>query len=68
VLFDCGLFTNAVTQPAVPAGQDLIRTSFIASHTDEQIEQVLTRFADAGRRTGLLSNRPPNSASQAAGR
>jgi 8-amino-7-oxononanoate synthase len=68
VLFDCGLFTNAVTQPAVPAGQDLIRTSFIASHTDEQIEQVLTRFEEAGRRTGLLSNLPPNSASQAAGR
>lgn len=67
-LFDCGLFTNAVTQPAVPPGQDLIRTSFIASHTDEQIEQVLARFAEAGRRTGLLSNRPPNSASHAAGR
>lgn len=68
MLFDCGLFTNAVTQPAVPPGQDLIRTSFIASHTDEQIEQVLARFTEAGRRTGILTNQPPNSASQAAGR
>jgi 8-amino-7-oxononanoate synthase len=67
-LFDCGLFTNAVTQPAVPPGQDLIRTSYIASHTDAQIEQVLDRFAEAGRRTGALTNQPPNSASQAAGR
>lgn len=67
-LFDCGLFTNAVTQPAVPPGHDLIRTSYIASHTDEQIAQVLTRFAEAGRRTGVLSQTPPNSASQAAGR
>ncbi|HEX5053520.1 MAG TPA: pyridoxal phosphate-dependent aminotransferase family protein [Planctomycetota bacterium] len=68
MLFDCGLFTNAVTQPAVPLGHDLIRTSYIASHTDEQVEQVLSRFADAGHRTGVLASVPPNSASQAAGR
>lgn len=68
-LYECGLFTNAVTQPAVPLGQDLIRTSFIASHTDEQVEQVLARFAEAGRRTGVLSSSPPpSSASHAAGR
>ncbi len=67
-LFDCGLFTNAVTQPAVPVGQDLIRTSFIASHTDAQIDQVLERFAEAGRRSGILQSTPPNPASQAAGR
>lgn len=68
-LFECGLFTNAVTQPAVPPGQDLIRTSFIASHTDAQIEQVLERFAEAGRRTGMLNaNDAAKGASQAAGR
>ncbi|MBZ0153720.1 MAG: pyridoxal phosphate-dependent aminotransferase family protein [Planctomycetes bacterium] len=66
-LFDCGLFTNPVTQPAVLPGQDLIRTSYIASHTDAQIDQVLARFAEAGRREGLLTDLPPNSAS-AAGR
>lgn len=53
-LFDCGLFTNAVTVPAVPPGMDLIRTSYIARHTDAQIEQVLARFEEAGRRVGLL--------------
>lgn len=53
-LFDCGLFANAVTMPAVPMGMDLIRTSYIASHTDAQIEQVLARFAEAGRRVGML--------------
>jgi 8-amino-7-oxononanoate synthase len=60
-LFECGLFTNAVTQPAVPPGQDLIRTSFIASHTDAQIDQVLERFAEAGRRCGILQATTPNS-------
>ena len=66
-LFECGLFTNAVTQPAVPMGMDLIRTSYIASHTDAQIQQVLERFADAGRKCGVL-NQPGSSASHAAGR
>jgi len=53
-LFDCGLFTNAVTQPAVPPGHDLIRTSYIASHTDDHIEKVLERFEEAGKRTGVI--------------
>lgn len=66
-LFDCGLFTNAVTQPAVPVGADLIRTSYIASHTDEQIDQVLDRFAEAGRKIGLIADLPPNNASIARG-
>lgn len=53
-LFDCGLFTNAVTQPAVPPGLDLIRTSYMASHTEEQIGLVIERFSEAGRRVGML--------------
>ncbi len=65
-LFEAGLFTNAVTQPAVPIGQDLIRTSYIASHTDEQIDEVLARFAEVGRRVGMIGNVPQSSA-QAAG-
>ena len=46
---------------------DLIRTSYIASHTDEQIDQVLDRFAEAGRKIGLIADLPPNNASIARG-
>jgi 8-amino-7-oxononanoate synthase len=67
-LFECGLFTNAVTQPAVPVGHDLIRTSYIASHTDKQVEDVLTRFAEAGRRMGLLDQPADRSAAPRAAR
>jgi 8-amino-7-oxononanoate synthase len=67
-LFECGLFTNAVTQPAVPPGQDLIRTSFIASHTDAHVAQILERFAEAGRRTGMLQAAPHAAPSRVAGR
>jgi 8-amino-7-oxononanoate synthase len=54
MLFECGLFTNAVTQPAVPPGMDLIRTSFMATHTDEQIGLVLSRFVEAGKKASVL--------------
>lgn len=59
-LFDAGLFTNPVTQPAVPIGQDLIRTSYIASHTDEHVAQILERFAVAGRKFGLVHDAAPH--------
>ena len=54
-LFECGLFTNPVTQPAVPVGADMIRTSYMATHTDRHVEQILERFAEAGARVGILS-------------
>lgn len=66
-LFDCGLFTNAVTQPAVPAGLDLIRTSYIASHSDEQIGLVLARFCEAGRRAGVVHGTRPGTVEAAGG-
>jgi 8-amino-7-oxononanoate synthase len=53
-LFDSGLFANAVTIPAVPPGMDLIRTSYIASHTDEQVGLILARFEAAARAVGVL--------------
>jgi len=65
-LFECGLFTNAVTQPAVPMGTDLIRTSYMASHTDEQIAEVIRRFELAGQQLGLIGAPRPNRTSQTA--
>jgi len=47
-LFDLGVFTNPVTAPAVPRGQDLIRTSYMATHTQEQLDEVIAGFAEAG--------------------
>lgn len=53
-LFDGGLFTNPVTGPAVPAGMDLIRTSYMATHTEAQIDRVLEIFESVGRQTAVL--------------
>ncbi len=53
-LLDHGVYTNAVIAPAVPRGQAILRTSYIATHTDEQLERALEIFAEAGRRHAVI--------------
>jgi 8-amino-7-oxononanoate synthase len=53
-LFDHGVFTNPVISPAVPPGQGLIRTSYMATHTEEDLDRVLDVFANLGREFGLI--------------
>ncbi len=54
-LFDAGVFVNPVLSPAVPQGQELLRTSYMATHTDEQIDCVLETYQKVGRQLGLIS-------------
>lgn len=54
-LFDEGIFVNPVLAPAVPEGRQLLRTSYMATHTDEQMERVLEVFARVGKQFGLIS-------------
>lgn len=51
---EAGLYTNAVVAPAVPPDQCLLRTSYMASHTDEQVDRALNILGDVGRRLGLI--------------
>jgi len=53
-LLEEGVFVNPVRPPAVPAGRALLRTSYMASHTDEQMDYVLETFAKIGREFGVL--------------
>lgn len=53
-LFDNGVFVNPVISPAVNAGHQLLRTSYMATHTDEQMEKVLTVFEKVGKEVGLI--------------
>jgi 8-amino-7-oxononanoate synthase len=54
-LFDAGVFVNPVISPAVPEGRQLLRTSYMATHTDEQMNRVLEIFARVGKQVGLIS-------------
>jgi 7-keto-8-aminopelargonate synthetase-like enzyme len=53
-LFEAGVFVNPILSPAVPVGMELLRTSYMASHTDEQIDRVLTIYRDVGKQLGLI--------------
>ena len=49
-----GVFANVAVSPAVPNGKALIRTSYMATHTDEHLDTVLAAFAKTGRALGLI--------------
>jgi 8-amino-7-oxononanoate synthase len=53
-LTEAGLFTNPIVSPAVPPGGALIRTSYTATHTDQQLDRVLQTFHEIGRRFGII--------------
>ena len=54
MLRDEGIFTTPVISPAVPKDQALIRTSYSAAHTDEELDAVLAAFKKCGRMIGLI--------------
>ncbi|MEW6717992.1 MAG: aminotransferase class I/II-fold pyridoxal phosphate-dependent enzyme [Chloroflexota bacterium] len=54
-MFEAGVFVNAILSPAVPAGQQLLRTSYMATHTDEQIDRVLEIYQRVGKQMGLIA-------------
>jgi len=54
LLFENGVFANPVISPAVLPGRQMIRTSYMATHTDAQLDRVLEVFAAVGRQVGLI--------------
>ncbi|UCG30836.1 MAG: pyridoxal phosphate-dependent aminotransferase family protein [candidate division WOR-3 bacterium] len=54
MLYTNHVFANPVISPATPPGRALIRTSYMATHTDEDIEIVLDTFAKCAKETGLV--------------
>ena len=53
-LFENGVFVNPVVNPAVPPGREMLRTSYMATHTEEQLDKVLSAFEKVGRQMGLV--------------
>jgi 7-keto-8-aminopelargonate synthetase-like enzyme len=54
LLFENGVFVNAVVSPAVPPGRELLRTSYMATHTEEQLDKILRAFEKAGKQLGVI--------------
>jgi 8-amino-7-oxononanoate synthase len=55
ILGEEGVFVNPVVPPAVPQGRCMIRTSYMATHTDEMLDRVLGIVEKAGKKLGMIS-------------
>jgi 8-amino-7-oxononanoate synthase len=53
-LLEEGVFVNPVRSPAVPVGRSLLRTSYMATHTDAQLDRVLAAFKKVGKELGVI--------------
>lgn len=53
-LFDKGVYVNSVISPAVPVGQSIIRTSYMATLTNEQIDRATDIIAEVMAELNLL--------------
>ncbi len=55
-LYELGVFATPVVRPAVPEGCALIRTSYMASHTDQDLNYVLDVMEKLGKEFGIIGN------------
>ncbi len=55
MLLDEGIFVNPVVSPAVSKDNTLIRFSLMATHTREQVDIALEKFAKVGKRLGIIT-------------
>ncbi len=54
MLMDAGVFTNPVVSPGVPEGSQLLRTSYMATHTQDQLDHALEVYEQVGKQVGLI--------------
>jgi 8-amino-7-oxononanoate synthase len=46
LLFERGVYVNPVVSPATPVGQALLRTSYTATHTREQMDKAIEKIVE----------------------
>lgn len=55
-LYEDGVFATPAIYPAVKYGEAIVRTSFMSSHTDEDLDQVLEIFARLAKELGTFDD------------
>ena len=55
-----GVFANPVVPPAVPEGQSLMRTSYMATHSNEDLDFILDAFKKVGLKHGVIGRNGHN--------
>jgi len=54
LLFNSGVFVNPVVSPGVAPGMELLRTSYMATHTNDELNEVLHIFGKIGKQLGII--------------
>jgi 8-amino-7-oxononanoate synthase len=54
LLYDNGVFVNVFISPGVPPGRQMMRTSYMATHKKEHLDEILNVFEMAGKKVGLI--------------
>ena len=54
LLFENGVFVNPVLPPAVPEGMSLLRTSYMATHTQDDLDTILEAFKTVGEQLRIV--------------
>ncbi|MCF7805672.1 MAG: aminotransferase class I/II-fold pyridoxal phosphate-dependent enzyme [Candidatus Marinimicrobia bacterium] len=53
-LYQDGVYSNPVVSPAVPEKSSRLRTSYMATHSKEQMDKVLAKFEEHGKQFGII--------------
>ena len=54
ILYDSGVFVNVFVPPGVPEGRQMMRTSYMATHKKEHLDEIIHVFEKAGKTLGLI--------------
>ncbi len=54
LLYDGGVFVNVFISPGVPEGRQMMRTSYMATHEKEHLDEIIRIFEETGRQVGLI--------------
>ncbi|MBQ4535442.1 MAG: aminotransferase class I/II-fold pyridoxal phosphate-dependent enzyme [Clostridia bacterium] len=54
LLLERGVYVNPVVSPATPVGQALLRTSYMATHTKEQMDEAAEKIAEVLKLLGVI--------------
>ena len=54
LLYDSGVFVNVFISPGVPEGRQMMRTSYMATHEKEHLDEIVHHFEKAGKTLGLI--------------
>jgi len=53
-LFENGVFVNTFISPGVPPGMQMMRTSYMATHEDHHLDQILDTFIKVGKKLDFI--------------